>query len=138
MTGWFSLQLFGSFQQVFEGALNLYESTQAPQFGLGAHSQVKGQGDVDGDHGDHVDDVQRVMEELLPVGCEQQPHHHLKEKTFISIFLHSAQQLLFHISHLKGEPAGAENLQNPHGRVLHQLPFVIKSLNNKMFGFFLT
>lgn len=75
------------------------------------------------------------MKELLPVGCEQQPRHHLKDENIHQHLPSARQHLLVRISHLKGEPAGAENLQNPRGRVLHQLPFLIKSLDNKMFYF---
>lgn len=61
-------------------SVNLYESSQVSQFRLWSHRQVKDQGDVDGSHRHHVDNVQRVMEELLPVRCEQQPRHHLTER----------------------------------------------------------
>lgn len=60
---------------------DLYESSQVAQLGLGSQSHVKEQSDVDGNHRHHVNNVQRVMEELLPVWCEQQPRDDLKEIT---------------------------------------------------------
>lgn len=89
----------------------LYESSDVSQFRLWSQSQVEDHGEVDGNHRHHVDNVQRVMKELLPVRCEQQPRHHLE-----------------------GEPAGAEHLQSLHGRVLDQLPVRVKSLreNNRL------
>lgn len=57
--------------------INLCESSQ---FGLRAHGEVKGQGDVDGNHGHRVNDVQWLVEELGPVRGEQQPGQHLQEK----------------------------------------------------------
>lgn len=62
------------------GTVYLYESSQVSKFGLRSHRHVKDESDVDGDHRNHVDDVQRVMKELPPVGGEQQSHHHLRDK----------------------------------------------------------
>lgn len=70
-----------SVRSTFIHSTDLYESSQVAQLGLGSHSHVKDQSDVDGNHRHHVNNVQRVMEELLPVWCEQQPRDDLKEIT---------------------------------------------------------
>lgn len=61
--------------------LHLYKSSEVSQLRLRAHSQVKEQRDVDGSHRNHVDDVQRMTEELLSVRSQQQPRHHLEDTT---------------------------------------------------------
>lgn len=59
-------------------APNLYESSQVSQFRFCSHCHVKDQCDINGNHRDHVNDVQRVMEKLPLVWSQQQPGHHLK------------------------------------------------------------
>jgi len=56
---------------------HLNDLPQVAEVGLCAQQEVEGQGDVDGDHRHHVDDVQRMAEELPLVGRQQQPRHHL-------------------------------------------------------------
>lgn len=98
---------------------------------------VEEKGDVDGNHRHHVNDVQRVTEELLPVGRQKQTRHHLTRQERYSVsnipmLLTTSSYMCTMAScwfaHLKGEPAGAEHLEGLHGGVFQQVTFTVKSL----------
>lgn len=56
---------------------DLYESPYVSKLRLGAQCDVEDDGNIDGNHGDHVNNVERMVEELPLVRREEQPCHHL-------------------------------------------------------------